>query len=189
LLPENGKYYFASLVEQALPFWVLPRWNDTHWEKVVEVELESQSESSPGPMLRCTYLYDENQKHAEIILTIFHSLVDAASAGCLLRELLTVSASLIDEGTVTTSELSLAPAQESRFPSAFQGAGLRLRTFGYLVRQTAEELLYRIQTREKRKPPLHKTPSRGHIISLLHPHSFTAPSWRRFCSMRSCMGR
>lgn len=174
LLPENGKYYFASLTEPVLPFRVLPRWNDTHWVQVAEVELQAQSESSPGPMFRCTYLYDENQKQAEIILTFFHSLVDAASAGCLLNELLTVSVSLMDEGTVTASELSPAPPQEARFPSAFRGVGLSLRTFGYLVRQTVDELLYQIQAREKRKPPLHKKSSHGHIISLELPDTFTA---------------
>lgn len=174
LLPEDGKYYFASLAGSVLPFRVLPRWNDTHWVKVVEVELEAQSESSPGPMFRCTYLYDENQKQAELILTFFHSLVDAASAICLVNELLTACASLLDEGTITASELSFAPAQESRFPSAFRGAALSLRTFGYLFRQTVDEVLYLVETRGKRKPPIHKKPSHGHIISLEIPDSFAA---------------
>jgi hypothetical protein len=174
ILPEDGKYYFASLVEPVIPFRVLPRWNDMHWVKVVEVELEAQSESSPGPMFRCTYLYDENQKQAEIILTFFHSLVDAASAGCLMHELLMACASLMDEGTVTASELAPAPPQESRFPPAFRGGGLTLRTFGYVFRQIADEIIYQIQTRDKRKPPLHKKPSHGQIISLELPDTFTA---------------
>jgi len=179
LLQEKGKYFFASLVEPTLPFRVLPRWNDTHWVKVVEVELEAHTECITDPMFRCTYLYDENQKHAEIILTFFQPIVDAASAGRLLDELLTACASLMNEGTITASELAPAPPQESRFPSAFRGFRLSLYTLGYVLRQSADEILYRIQTREKRTPPLHKNPSHGHIISLCLPETFVTTFIRR----------
>ena len=64
LLQEKGKYYFSSLLEPILPFRVLPRWNDTHWIKVTEVELEAHIERAGDPLFRCTYLYDENQPRA-----------------------------------------------------------------------------------------------------------------------------
>jgi hypothetical protein len=179
LLQEDGNYFFASLVEPTLPFRVLPRWNDTHWVKVVEVELEAHIELTADPLFRCTYLYAENQKYAEIILTFSHSIVDAASAGCLMDNLLTVCASLMDEGTVTVSELAPAPPQESRFPSAFRGFQLNLYSLGYALRQTADEIRYRIQSRDKRTPPLYKKPSHGHIISLTLPEPFVTSLLRR----------
>jgi len=179
LLQDNGNYFFASLVEPMLPFRVWPRWNDTHWIKVVEVELEAHVEQTIDPMFRCTYLYDENQKHAEIILTFFQPIVDAVSAGCLMEELLTMCASFMNEGTVTASELDPAPSQESRFPSAFGGFRLSLLSLGYIFRQAMDEFLYRIQTRGKRTPPLHKKTSHGHIISTCFPEPLVATLIRR----------
>ncbi|MFT3891763.1 MAG: hypothetical protein QM730_09040 [Anaerolineales bacterium] len=182
LLEDKGKYFFASLIEPALPFRVLPRWNDTHWVNVVEVELGAHIEWMVDPLFRCTYLYDENQKCAEIILTFSQSIMDAASVGQLLDELLTVCASLMNEGTVTAHELFPVPPLESRFPSAFRGFQFGMRTLGYGIRQATDELLYRLQTRDKRTPPLPTKPSHGHIISLCLPEAFVITFLRR-CDM------
>jgi hypothetical protein len=56
---------------------------------------------------------------------------------------------------------------------------LSLPTLGYILRQTVDEILYRIQTREKRTPPLHKKPSHGHILSLCLPEVFVTTFVRR----------
>ena len=170
LLQEKGKYYFASLVDPILPLRVLPRWNDDHWIKVIEVELGTRIDQTADPMFRCTYLYNENQKRAEIILTFFHSIMDDASVGHLMDELLTACASFADQKTVTVYEP--APPLEARFPSTFRGVRLALHILGYIIRQTVDEVAYRIQTREKRTPPLHKKPSHGHIHSHILSKSF-----------------
>ncbi len=172
LLEENGKYFFTSLVEPSMPFHVLPRWNGDHWLKVAEVELETRIELSLIPMFRCIYLYNENHGHAEIVLTFSHSIVDDSSASHLMHELLTTCASLLDEKTVTVYEFPPAPALESRFPSAYRGVRLSLRRLGYATRQIVDEIGYRIQTREKRVPPLHQKPSHGHILSTSLPEAF-----------------
>ena len=172
LLQENGKYYFTSLVDPILPLRVLPRWNDDHWIKATEVELGTRIEHGADPLFRCTYLYDVNQKHAEIILTFFHSIVDDASAGSLMNELLKACASFMEEGTVSVYEHPSAPPQETRFPSAFRGVRLTLQTLRYGVQLITDEILYRVQTRDKRTPPLHKKPSHGHILSLTLPGIF-----------------
>jgi hypothetical protein len=174
LLEEKGRYYFANLVEPPLIFHVLPRWNDSHWVKVTEIELETQFEHPDDPPFRCTYLYDENQKHAELILTFSRSFVDAASAACLMDELLLACASFMDVGTVTVSDLDLAPAQESRFPSEFRGFRLGLHQLGYMGRQFMDEIRHRIQSHGKRTPHLNKKPSHGHIISLCLPGTFVS---------------
>lgn len=172
LLKEKGKYYFASLVDPILPLRVLPRWNDDHWTKVVEVDLGTRIELTDNPMFRCTYLYDANQKHAEIILTFFHSIMDPASAGHLMNELLTACASFMDQRTVTVYEVPPPPPQESRFPSAFRGFRLTLQTLRFAPQQIVDEVLYRLRTRDKRIPPVHKMPSQGHILSLTLTQSY-----------------
>lgn len=179
LLEEKDRYFFADLVEPLLIFRVLPRWNDEHWIKVAEVELESRSVRPDDPLFRCLYLYHENQKHAELILSFSHFIVDAASAGWLMDDLLTACASFMEEETAAVSKLDPAPAQESRFPSEYRGFKLSLRALRYEFRQTVDEILYHLQTRGKRTPPLHKTSSRGHILSLCLPGTFVATLLQR----------
>jgi hypothetical protein len=79
---------------------------------------------------------------------------------------LTACASLMDEKTATVYEFLPAPPAESRFPSAFRGLPLTMKTLQYAFEQMTEEFAYRIQTRNKRIPPLHKQRTRGHILSL-----------------------
>ena len=172
LLNEKGRYYFANLADPVLPCRILPRWNDDHWIKVTEVELDTRIELGADPLFRCIYLFDANQKYAEIILTFFHSIVDDASAVHLFDDLLTACASLTDLGTVTVTELPLTPAQESRFPSAFQGIWLRIKKLRYLLQQTADEISYIYQARAVRIPPVHKKTSRGRILTVHFPADF-----------------
>jgi hypothetical protein len=164
LLYEMGRFYLASLTEPALPFRTLPRLSDEHWIQVTESELENRIDSSTGPMFRCIYLYNEDQPQAEIILTISHSIADAASVSHLLHELLITCASFADGEPVSVSKLSPAPTAESRFPSAFRGWRLSLRIMRYAITQMVDEISYRIRTIGKRTPPFHKHSSRGHIL-------------------------
>lgn len=172
LLNQKRRYHFVSLVDPILPYRVLPRWNDDHWIKVTEVELDTRIELGAAPLFRCLYLYDANQKYAEIILTFFHFIVDDASVACLFDELLTACASLADLGTATVSELPPTPAQESRFPSAFQGTLLAVKKIRYLLQGLADEASYIFQARAARIPPVHKKPSHGHILSFRYPAEF-----------------
>ncbi len=166
LLKEKGKLYFASLVEPGLPFHFLPRWNAEHWSHVAEAELGNRIDVSTGPLFRCTYLYSVTDRRGDIILSFFHSMIDASSASQLMHQLLTACASLMDEKTATVYEFLPAPPAESRFPSAFRGLPLTMKTLQYTFEQMTEEFAYRIQTRNKRIPPLHKQRTRGHILSL-----------------------
>src|SRR5688500_11761453 len=164
LLVEQGRYYFINLVDPVLPFHVLPRWNDSHWVDIAEVELEKRINTSTGSLFRCTYLYDATHERAEIILTIHLTIADSASTARLMHEFLKVCASLRDERTVPVSGLAaLADAVETRFPPAFRGLRLSLRTLRYALTQLADEVSYQMQTREKRVPPLHTKTARGHI--------------------------
>jgi len=179
LLHEAGRHYFATLVDPPLPFRNLPRWNDDHWHQIVEVELNTRIDAANGPMFRCTYLFNESQPRAEIILTLSHFIADSMSVSHLLNELMTISASFTDGMPVSVSELSPAPTLESRFPPAYKGWRLTIRTVRYVLAQMQDEISYRIQTRGKRTPPLHKGPTRGHIFPVRLPEDLVEPFSQR----------
>jgi hypothetical protein len=130
-------------------------------------------------MFRCTYLYNESQQRAEIILAISHSIADAASVSHLLHEFLTICASVADGKPVSASELPPAPPLESRFPSAFLGWRLSLRIVRYALTQIADEVSYRMKTIGKRTPPLHKRASHGHILPVQFPSDLVEPFAQR----------
>lgn len=178
LLKEKGRYFLATLADAILPFHVLPRWNDEHWVQVAEVELETRIEISDKPIFRCTYLYSANHSRAEILLTFFHPIVDSASLGQLIQELLTTCASFMDERTVAVYELPPSPPVESRLPYGYRGVWLGWHILRIAVQQAGDEILYRLQTRGKRTPPL-RGQSHGHILSLQFPESFVETLVRR----------
>lgn len=175
IMHENGKYYFATLIDPALPLRITPRWNDDHWIQVTESELSTRIDSSAGPLFRCTYLYNENQQQAEIIFSLSHSIADAASASHLMHELMVICASFSDGTPVSVSELSPAPPLESQFPPAFKGWRLTLRIMRYALAQTADEVFYRLRTMNKRTPPFHKQASHGHILPVQFPSDLVEP--------------
>ncbi|HKJ39092.1 MAG TPA: condensation domain-containing protein [Anaerolineales bacterium] len=164
LMHENERYYFATLIDPSLSLRITPRWNDDHWIQVTETELSTRMDASSGPPFRCTYLYNENQQRAEIILSISHFIADAASTSQLMHELMIICASFSDRTPVSVSELSPAPPLESRFAPGFKGWRLNLRILRYALSQMADEIFYRFRTIGKRTPPFHKRASRGRIL-------------------------
>ena len=180
LLKEQGRTCFATLIDPGLPFHVLPRWNDAHWVDVAELEMGNRINTSTSPLFRCTYLYDATHERAEIILTLHPTIADSASTARLMHELLRVCASLRDEKTVPVS--GRAPhtnAVETRFPPAFRGLRLSLRMLRYALTQLADEISYRMQTRDRRIPPLHPKPTRGHIHCIQLPEDLVDELSRR----------
>jgi hypothetical protein len=164
LVQEKGQYYFETLNDPALPVKIISRLNDEHWIQTVEAELQSRIDALTGPLFHCTYLYNETHQVAEIILAISHTIADAESVSHLLHELMTTCASFADGTPVSLPNLSPVPAAESRFPPAFRGWRLSLRIMRYAFAQMADELIYRMRTFGKRRPPFHKPPTRGHIL-------------------------
>ncbi|HKI53009.1 MAG TPA: condensation domain-containing protein [Anaerolineales bacterium] len=179
LTHEKGRHYFSTLRDPALPVRILLRLSDEHWIQVTESELEDRIDASTGPMFRCIYLYNENQKQAEIILALSHFIADAASASQLLHELMTLCASFSDGKSVTVSELSPAPTVESRFPPAFRRWRLSLRIIRYAFTQMADEIFYRLRTIGKRTPPFHKPPTHGHILPVQFSSDIVEPFAQR----------
>ena len=173
LLHEKGTYYFAKLVEPALPFYFLPRWNADHWMYIAEVELDKRIDASVGPLFRCTYLYNAADERGDIIFAFYHPIVDASSVSQFLHELLVVCASFMDQKTVSLYELPPTPPAESRFPSLFRGLPLTLKKLRYAFQQSIEEHLFRTQTRGKRVPPVPVHASQGHVLCIQLSEDFT----------------
>ena len=132
---EKGNYYFARLVDPALPFYFFPRWNADHWVYIAEAELGKRIDVLSGPLFRCTYLYSEADQRGDIIFSFFHSIVDASSVSQFLHELLSVCASFMDQKTVSPYELPPTPPAEFRFPAAFRGLSLTLHQMRYAFQQ------------------------------------------------------
>ena len=162
---KNGRDYFAPLDDPSLPFIPGPRLNDEHWRQVTESELAGRIDRN-GPLFRCTYLFDEENLHAEIIFTISHIIADATSTSHLLHELMTICASLLDGEPASPPKLSLTPPLESRFPPEFQGWKMSLRTLRYAFAQMMDEITFRFRTINKRTAQVPSELSAGHILSL-----------------------
>jgi hypothetical protein len=90
-----------------------------------------------------------------------------------MSELLTICASLLDQGTIPLIERSPAPPAESRFPPAYQGLRLTLSLLRYAIQQAGDEIFFRLQARGKRTPSVHDRPSRGHLLSIQIPGDMT----------------
>ena len=176
---ENGRPSFTSLSDPKLPLRILPRLDDDYWIQVTESELENRIDAQAGPLFRCVYLHDESHQHGEIILTLSHSIADAASAGQLLHELMTICASLSDDASVSLPKLSPAPPLESRFPHGFSGWRLNVRILAYAFTQMVDEISYRIRTIGKRTPPFHGKSARGHILPVQFPSDLVEPFAQR----------
>lgn len=173
LLHEKGNYYFARLVEPALPFYFLPRWNADHWTYIAEVELAKRIDTETGPLFRCTYLYSASDERADIIFSFYRPIVDASSVSQFLHELLVVCSSFMDEKTISPYQLSPAPPAESRFPPAFRGLPLTLNRLRYAFQRELEDVFYQLRTRRKRIPLIHHHGSPGHILSIQLPEDLT----------------
>lgn len=175
----NGWLSFTRLINPEPPFRVLSRLDDEYWRQIVELELATRIDAQSGPLFRCVYLRDESHQHGEIILTLFHSIADAASAGQILHELMTICASLLERETVSLPELLPVSPLESRFPLGFSGWRLNVRILGYAFAQMADEISYRIRTVGKRTPPFHGKSARGHILPVQFPSDLIEPFAQR----------
>lgn len=173
LLHEKGTYYFAKLVEPTLPFYFLPRWNAQHWIYLAEVELGKSIDALSGPLFRCTYLYSAAEERGDVIFSFYYPCVDASSVEQILHQLLGICSSFMDEKTVTPYELAPVAPVETRFPSSFRGVLLARHQLRYALQQTIADVLFRLQTRDKRSAQVPPQAGPGHILSIQLPAALT----------------
>ncbi len=166
LVSEKGSYYFSWGDVGPIPLDVLPRKTPDDWIAATEVELDERMDVAAGPLLRCKYLHDPGSPdgESEIILTFNHTILDAASAQPLLRELLQACAGaqapalpeISREGEVSAVAL---------FPRRLTGLGFTLAAGAYMARQMSDEAAYQWRARGCRKPPISES-ARNRILPL-----------------------
>jgi hypothetical protein len=133
------------------------RFDDSTWEGAAEAELGHRFDTEVGPLVRCQLISSRGDgPSSEVILNFHHSIIDGASGTNAAGELLGACA-LIEEGEKPEigPPLPLLPPSESLFPTRHLGGRRRLRLAGFLMRQMADEISYRVRSIGTRRPPVH----------------------------------
>jgi hypothetical protein len=159
---------FERMPEVRLAFSSIPRKAPDQWQEIVEQEMALRFDPTCGPLFRVSYLYAPDK--ADLVITFFHSIMDAVSGTNLVDELLRLAA-LPDIGKpVGATSLNLAPPVEGLFPPAFKGVRRIPALLAYFFSQMGEEMAYRWQVRGKRIARV-KPGGKGHILSLVLPET------------------
>jgi len=155
IVERKGRFRFEPDGTPPIPLEVEPRSKDGRWAEVAESELDRPIDAEAGPLLRCVYLAPAGAGGpAEIVLTLHHAVIDAASAALLAGELLGLCAVARGEGAgggvdrvagPTAGPEDGPPPLESLFPAGLRGARGRLRRASFVARQLADELRYRLR--------------------------------------------
>ena len=154
--------YFESLPSIEFTFKILERTGDEAWREAAEIEMAAGHDSIVGPLFRAVYLYRDGR--GDLILSVHHAIMDAASGVNLLDELLRLCAW---EATQLPA-LEIPPAVEERFPAPYKGLWRGIATMGYAFSQMADTFRYQWRNRGKRLPPV-RLGGGGHIATLILP--------------------
>lgn len=170
-----GGFWFESDGTPPIPLRVVERAGEDGWMEVAEEELNSPLDAAAGPLLRCTYLTPPEPAggaRSEVVLTFHHAAIDAVSITTLVGDLLRrcqpepapapevagTSPPAPPEVAGTSQIGPGLPPVEDRFPRAWRGLRGRGRLVGFVARQLADEVAYRLRSRGSRRPPI---PPRG----------------------------
>lgn len=158
------------------PLRTAQRGSDTAWRAITEEELNRSVDLALGPPLRCVYLPpDAPGGSSEIVLTAHHAVLDGASSAPLLTELL----ALCDpSAALPAPDTRLPPAAEDLFPPRYRGWRGRVSRPAFLLRQLADEVVYRLRRRGPRHRPA-AAPASCRILPLTLPEEATAMLVRR----------
>ena len=133
------------------------RVDDSAWIDVAERELGRALDTESGPLLRCLRIAGGGTA-SEIVLTFHHSIMDATSGANVVRELLTACSAIEAGGSPEIGPaLPLMPAEDDLFPDTAPGGRRRSTVAGFLLRQLADEVGYRLRTIGARRPPVHQS--------------------------------
>ncbi len=133
------------------------RFDDSTWMEGAEAELGRRFDTAAGPLARCLLIGARGDGAAsEVILSFHHSIVDGASGTNAVCELLGACASIeAGETPEIGPPLPLLPPSEALFPPRHSGHRRRLKLAGFLLRQMADEISYRVRSIGARRPPIH----------------------------------
>lgn len=201
IVEEDGSFWFESDGTPPIPLRVVERAGEDGWMELAEEELNSPLDAAAGPLLRCTYLAPPaptGSARSEIVLTFHHAAMDAVSTTTLVTDLLHrcgpaaeparkvagtfeevaeevagTFGEVAGEVAGTSGAKSALPPAEERFPPAWRGLRGRGRLAGFVARQLADEVAYRLRTRGGRLPPI-PTGARCRILPLELPAEATS---------------
>ena len=157
-LERAGKGFRFVPTDNPILLEQVDRGDDSTWVSVTESELRRSLDTDSGPLLRCLRVVcPEGASKSECILTFHHSIVDATSGGNAVRELLTACAEIDAGGTPQLGQpLPLTPAEDDLFPGSRIGGVEKASITGFLLRQLADESLFRLRTIGGRRQPVHR---------------------------------
>lgn len=122
-----------------IPLNFVERRDSSHWEDVVEREINTYFDPS-GPLVRLVHLSNDGPA-SELILVLHHAIMDGVSARLLLHELLSLCA-----GEALPPPLSDRDQLSGHeFPTRFRGPALAVRLVPFMLRQTWEGIRYAFQ--------------------------------------------
>ncbi len=176
IVDRGGRYFFDRGRGVPIALRRAERDGSAAWMREAETELNDRLDVAGGPPLRAVYLAADGGE-CEILLTLHHAVMDAASAVALCRELLAACAAA-DAGRAPEigEPLALLPPAEALFPPAFRKR--RRWTVGrFLWRQLRAEIADRRRARGAWHPPPAATRSR--ILSFQLTEAETASLARR----------
>jgi hypothetical protein len=141
IVSERGRYFIDTECAAEIRVRVVERLDESRWTSLVEDELNRRYDAGAGPMLHCTYVApSRDDDRGEIILTLNHTIIDAASGANLCHELLCLCDALGRGREPRGYEpLSPLPPVETAFPAAFKGLSGSGRLLRFLLRQLAGE--------------------------------------------------
>jgi len=167
ILKKGNSYFFDEIEGHTIPVTVAERPDPDHWISYVESYLNHSLDWETGPLLNCTYLYNEARGGvSEIIFAFHHSIIDAISLVTFFDDFLTLCASLPAGGPIKGyGGYPALPAVEKLFPPSHKGIGLAFRTLRFMARQMYSELTIMRRTNSRLKPPIH-IDSTGRVLTM-----------------------
>jgi hypothetical protein len=183
IVPSDHGLRFAPC-DRPIALERFDRDDDSTWKRHAETELNRAFDAKAGPLMRCRLVSDGGQGgSSEIILSFHHSVIDGASGTNALAELLGACASIeAGETPEIGPPLPLLQPSEAIFPPSHLGFRRHLSLAGFLIRQMADEISYRIRSIGTRRPPIHPIGSCRVLCRSLDANDTTA-------LVRSCRRR
>jgi len=159
IVPAGKEYFFHFDVTRPIPLEVSPAAGPESWIAAAQDALHLPFELTAGPLVRCRYLL--GQSGGDLIITVHHTIIDAASATHVFGELLALCAGPSTRlGAGQAPEMAAETAQEGQrpaaalFPVEFTGLRFARAAAAFMGRQMVDEITFQWRSRGVRKPPI-----------------------------------
>jgi hypothetical protein len=163
--PGDGWHYDLDGAP-AIPLEIIERRDADHWRQVAEAELNRPFDIGTGPLMRCSLLVGESGTIAsELVVSFLHTIIDGTSAINLVHEILEAWDAAAAGRSLNEPEiLELQPPVEEFFPPEYRGFRAKARVAGFMARQLADEIGYRLRARGTRRMSVY-TSTRCKLLS------------------------